>query len=522
LAGCPAAFVRLAGCNMQCPGCFSASTVIRMADFTTRLIPEIGVGDRVLSYDKEGGRFVKRRVTAVMRHQVKSVLRLRTESNKSTYVTHDHPFLVRGKGWVLAKNLKPDDRILHLSLSELRRLNNPMRDEEAAARMVSTSRERGHYDDGGSWGKLTDEQRQKVREGHSLRMTGDGNPMKKPEVNVRQFLARKDRGKMSKLEKMVLSLGKECGLRFCGGDVIVGNKFPDFIVAGTNKLVEVWPASQTTYRGRDERWREARKALFATGGYDVLFLEVPDGIGRRGQLRLKRRIEEYARNGEVVKEVKELRMGRDSKAWTRLTGRKDAPLTVYNFEVKGTHTYVADTMVVHNCDTDYTTGRRTMTIKEIADEAIKATVGRLVVLTGGEPLRQNSVPLMDLLYTRDMDVQIETSGTAWQQIPIHATVVCSPKTPFIHPKLKEYIHAYKYVLDYRYVNPDNGLPTDTLGAPAAPAYPPPGFTKQMVFVQPKDEQDPEMNARNMEAAVASCTKYGWRLGVQLHKIARVP
>lgn len=534
-AGRPAVFVRLAGCNLQCPGCFSASTVIRMADFTTKLIPEIAVGDRVLSYDKDRGRFVKRKVIAVMRHQVTSVLRLRTESNKRTFVTDDHPFLVRGRGWVLAKNLAPGDKLVHLSLSELRRIHNPMRGPDSVAKTVTTSRAAGLYDNGGVWGRLSAEKRAETSIKLSESKMGDRNPMKDPAVAIKGFLSRKDRGRQTALERMIRRLGRSAGIpiRFVGdGSLVAANKAPDFILEGTNKLVEVWPASQTAFRGRDETWKQDRAAAFASEGYEVLFLEVPEGIGRRKQRLVQHKLADYYRNGETVKEVTELRIGRDAKAWAALAGRADAPLTVYNFEVEGTHTYVADTMVVHNCDTQYTRGRRMMTVNEVtaAAEANRPGQSSLVVITGGEPFRQPIGPLcMELLGSRGLDVQIETNGTLYQDaFPYLApglSVVCAPKAPLVHEQTGRYVTNWKYVVEAGKVDRKDGLPLTSLLADLRPYRPwehggP--CDKSRVFVQPFDCGDPHLNALHRKAAVESCMKFGYRLSLQVHKILEMP
>src|SRR5262249_11147690 len=38
----------------------------------------------------------------------------------------------------------------------------------------------------------------------------------------------------------------------------------------------------------------------------------------------------------------------------------------------------------------------------------------LIVITGGEPLRQNIVPLCEALFAKGFRVQVETNGTIWR------------------------------------------------------------------------------------------------------------
>lgn len=176
------------------------------------------------------------------------------------------------------------------------------------------------------------------------------------------------------------------------------------------------------------------------------------------------------------------------------------------------------------CDTDYTTGRTAFGIDDLAAMVDSCSVGNsLVVLTGGEPLRQNLIPFVLRLVGMGKTVQIETNGTLHQMLPWPAvSLVCSPKTQTINQRLMPHINALKYILDADKINPQNGLPLDTLGYDGPPAYPWPDFNSRNVFVQPKDEGDPLKNRRNLDACIRSCMTYGYRLSVQLHKIIGMP
>ncbi len=174
------------------------------------------------------------------------------------------------------------------------------------------------------------------------------------------------------------------------------------------------------------------------------------------------------------------------------------------------------------CDTDYTSDRHLVDVMALFNEAAALTPAwhrSLVVLTGGEPLRQDIRELCDRLDNNFQDVQIETNGTYYQELPECVTVVCSPKAAKIASGLKP--TAYKYVVEAGHVDPHDGLPTRVLGQDIRVARPHDDFTGD-IFVQPCDEQDPEKNKANMQQAVASCLQYGYRLGVQIHKIAGLP
>lgn len=180
------------------------------------------------------------------------------------------------------------------------------------------------------------------------------------------------------------------------------------------------------------------------------------------------------------------------------------------------------------CDTDYTVGdmgrvRKTPDqILELVDAAGMFSKINLIVLTGGEPLRQNISPLVYQASGMGYHVQVETNGTlhpikGWAFGLDKLSIVCSPKTPKLNPDLLPHIHAYKYILSVDAVDPNDGLPTSALGMSTPPARPHPGF-KGDVFVQPLDVQDEIKNEANVQAAVHVCMKYGYRLSLQMHKI----
>jgi 7-carboxy-7-deazaguanine synthase len=181
------------------------------------------------------------------------------------------------------------------------------------------------------------------------------------------------------------------------------------------------------------------------------------------------------------------------------------------------------------CDTDYTEGKGgplRMYPPAIVRDVHEAAAGRprkLVVLTGGEPFRQNVAPLIADLLTDGRRVQIETNGTLCPKgVPFErVTVVCSPKAG-VNRNLAPHVTAWKYVLREGDIDPADGLPTSALGLDCRPGRPPGGFRRGEVFVQPLDEQDEGRNRLNLEACIESCMKHGYRLTVQMHKAAGLP
>jgi 7-carboxy-7-deazaguanine synthase len=180
------------------------------------------------------------------------------------------------------------------------------------------------------------------------------------------------------------------------------------------------------------------------------------------------------------------------------------------------------------CDTDYTSNRRAWAVEPLAAEVLRLTKEvntKLIVLTGGEPFRQNITPLVRQLTYSTCKVQIETNGTlSLPDFPYFSDnihVVASPKTPVVEPNLWSYVTYAKYVLQAGRVSEHDGLPTSVLGNGLAPARPPDKFGARFVYVQPMDENDPAKNKANTDACVQSALKFGYTVSLQIHKLLGV-
>jgi len=176
------------------------------------------------------------------------------------------------------------------------------------------------------------------------------------------------------------------------------------------------------------------------------------------------------------------------------------------------------------CDTDFESSRWVAGLDEILEriEAIRPAHCSLIVLTGGEPLRQNIVPLVTRLLEGGRRVQIETNGTLWRDLPTHdsLTIICSPKTPKLDHRLVARVHAFKYVLAADAIDAEDGLPSRSAlerDLPCRLFRPPPG---RPVFVSPCDEAG--RTQANTAAAAASALRHGYRLSLQVHKVVSLP
>lgn len=185
------------------------------------------------------------------------------------------------------------------------------------------------------------------------------------------------------------------------------------------------------------------------------------------------------------------------------------------------------------CDTEYTVYTE-MGIGNIIEEVEVKDVSQsmLVVITGGEPFRQELGVLVRSLVAMGYHIQIETNGTlppsermrvfrSGKALHHALTIVCSPKTGTVNKELQPFIKAYKYVAAHPITAPD-GLPDQALFHMAKPklARPHEGFDGE-VYLQPMDEGDKIINEKNMQAVVESCLTHGYKLCLQLHKIVGV-
>ena len=181
------------------------------------------------------------------------------------------------------------------------------------------------------------------------------------------------------------------------------------------------------------------------------------------------------------------------------------------------------------CDTDYTSNRRKMSVEELVLDVYKRKRDGLVVITGGEPFRQELCPLISgLQVAGSYIIQIETNGTLCEaNLPFGTELVVSPKAGKLAAGIYEQqklVVAFKYVLNADEIVESDGLPLRALNHPASPmvARPPEWLSNRKVFVQPVDEGNPAKNKRNLDACIAAVHRFGYTLSIQQHKIINLP
>lgn len=168
------------------------------------------------------------------------------------------------------------------------------------------------------------------------------------------------------------------------------------------------------------------------------------------------------------------------------------------------------------CDTEFESFRKT-SLAEIITTTItlaRPTGIKLIVITGGEPLRQPLVKLCAVLLESGFMVQVETNGTLYQSLDERVDIICSPKNnngiyaPIRHDLLAR-ISAFKFIIS---AHDPNYADVQEVGQ---------SEYNTPVYVQAMDEYDPAKNADNLALTTSLALKHGHRLSIQIHKLIGV-
>jgi len=172
------------------------------------------------------------------------------------------------------------------------------------------------------------------------------------------------------------------------------------------------------------------------------------------------------------------------------------------------------------CDTEFDNYKNFVIdeiIIKIKDEIARNSQNfknHLIVITGGEPMRQPLIPFCQKLIADGFKVQIETNGTLFQDLPKEVDIVCSPKNSEgkyyqIRSDFLPKISAFKFLISASNLN-YNLVPE--IGQ---------GQFKTPVYLQPIDEYDEERNQKNRELTLELARKNNCRISLQTHKFWRI-
>ncbi|MFG2511491.1 ricin-type beta-trefoil lectin domain protein [Streptomyces sp. NPDC048584] len=91
---------------------FPGDTLVLMADGTRRMIRDVREGDQVLAAAPGGGKPRAETVTDTFRHDTERLVTIALAGGSSLDTTAGHKIRTSGRGWVLASELRPGDRLV--------------------------------------------------------------------------------------------------------------------------------------------------------------------------------------------------------------------------------------------------------------------------------------------------------------------------------------------------------------------------------------------------------------------------
>jgi organic radical activating enzyme len=139
-------------------------------------------------------------------------------------------------------------------------------------------------------------------------------------------------------------------------------------------------------------------------------------------------------------------------------------------------------------------------------------VRKLVVITGGEPMRQPIEKICKELILLKFLVQIETNGTIFRELPSEVKIICSPKISnhkyhILRPDILQKIDALKFIIS---ANNEDYSDVGEVGQSS--------HEDISIYVQPMDEYDDKKNKENLQKCLDLCEENGYFLSLQTHKI----
>ena len=359
------------GCNWLC---HPAGTSILMADGTNTPVEDIRPGDRLWSYNIDGGYQILPSVVTHVGERLDWIYQVRVGSRGSSLLeaTADHPVLTQ-RGWVLVRNLAATDRILkvwyqntsawkasraasivtadftcgvcgdtinglsawnrhrgecytkdavytaedRLNRSERMRARNPMRDPEIARRALATSKARYEIDPTHGW----------HRNPQRLDAWRHRHPSKGQE---RLYSILDEMGIAHEKEfRIQPEIRLEGSKKFYVADAAIPDQRLDIEVDG------YWHVKSPSVRATDR----IRDRTLEENGWRVLRIWSRDLFGHEQSVR------------DLLEESTTPILRTNKKTWLPVQSirRTDRFETVHSFECLSSHNYVANGIVVHNC-----------------------------------------------------------------------------------------------------------------------------------------------------------------------------
>ena len=151
-------------------------------------------------------------------------------------------------------------------------------------------------------------------------------------------------------------------------------------------------------------------------------------------------------------------------------------------------------------------------VVELAKNSQQKIVRKLVVITGGEPMRQPIEKLCKELISLNFLVQIETNGTIFRELSPQVKIICSPKISnhkyhILRPDILSKIDALKFIIS---ASNEDYSGVGEVGQS--------GRQDIAIYVQPMDEYNEIKNKENLQKCLDLCEENGYFLSLQTHKV----
>lgn len=513
--GKPTLLTRIGGCAVRCVGCFLATDKI-MTTTGMKYLHEVEVGEWLYTFDEDYNLTTTQVTKAI--HQmvnpdefVKVYYEERNQygklQTKSKICTQDHEWNVKNVGWVEAKDLKPGSIVHHLNSREVFKQkqsdSNPMHNAETASKVSDAIATQ--YANGRKPNCMGEDARREA----SIRMT-ESNPMYQ-HASVQRMLLQKEypKSRAEKITHYVMEKRLKLKVKYTGGGknkLLIGDNdfgyyMPDFLIKGTNKVLELYSTTYPCYK-EDRSSKEGRKLYessrrehYKRFGYEVEFIRYEDHLPCALDERitkdkissyplstfkiLSKRLNKFVTNGVKILSVERLSVREKAGIQRQYDNRKASNdyVSIVNFSCAPFNHFLIDGVHVHNCDTPHSWNaevaefdgiidptrreyNQVMKVSDVADLIVQQAgyYGlKRVSITGGEPLHYIEALrlLVADLWLRGFYINIETSGTLFDPIVFamcHVSV--DIKTPSSRVELSDtQIGALHAVASYEHASP---------------------------------------------------------------------
>lgn len=395
--GTPAVFIRLSGCNLNCRWCIDDEADILLADYTTKKMKDIKIGDKVMGLERLAPKSHHRFREAIVLSKtsaMKQTITLKTAENELT-CTDDHKIhnVTWSQHWAEARSMQ--DKVVH-------QIKYAPQDREFY---------RGWYFgvfEGDGWSHMF--RKRWLRLGIASKDTEILEPFFKIGFRPQKHATRcKSTTTYLQAAEMTKSNSAKLFLEHFGKE-------------GHDSYKRGWLAGFFDAEGyadvSDVRFFQSRKNQFKIDKclrylddlkFTYSIVETKKGIVIicvhdpvsflsmcTPRLKRKRRLNYGIRTNITQPVLSVVSSGT----------RKVSDIST------STRNFIANGFIVHNCDTKYAVVEKgKMMSEEEVVEKVEEFKNKFVVITGGEPLIQNLDVLVWMLWKQKCFIHVETNGT---------------------------------------------------------------------------------------------------------------